>query len=88
MLDGLAVELLHNIFSHLDLEGVLAARATCSLLAAVGSDHVLENEVLAYYHIDKSRQLTEIAKHPTFFKRITSFYLQGDRFIGSVAFDQ
>jgi len=75
----LPTELLHNIFTHLDIQGVLAARRSCSTLAFVGLDH-FGDEVALVYHREKFKALTEIAQHPTFAKRIRSLFYIVDRF--------
>lgn len=51
----------HFIFQHLeDLEDVITARQTCSLLASVGAEYLLEEVAVAYYR-DKFNALLAIA---------------------------
>lgn len=50
---SLPAELLHGIFGSLDIPDVLAARLTCSLLAAIGLDH-FGHEVPLVFHRESS----------------------------------
>ncbi|KAM0710479.1 hypothetical protein Q7P35_002842 [Cladosporium inversicolor] len=75
----LPAELLHNVFAHLDLQGVLAARKTCTTLASVGIDH-FGDEVALVYHREKFKALTQIAEHPILAKRMRSLFYLVDRF--------
>jgi hypothetical protein len=65
----LPAELLHEILSCLSLKSVLAARKTCSALAAIGIEH-FGNEVALVYHRDKFRAPRTIARHESLFKRM------------------
>ena len=75
----LPAELLHTIFSYLDIRDVLAARRTCSILESVGIDH-FGNEVPLVYHREKFRALKHIARHPALAKRMRSLFYVVDRF--------
>ncbi|GAB7331695.1 hypothetical protein MBLNU13_g03678t1 [Cladosporium sp. NU13] len=75
----LPTELLHNIFIHLDIHGVVAGRRFCSTLASAGLDH-FGDEVALVYHHEKFKALTEIAHHPTFAKRMRSLFCIIDQF--------
>jgi hypothetical protein len=72
-------ELLHGIFSCLSLKGVLAARKTCSVLAAIGVDH-FGDEVALVYHGDKFRALRKIVQHESLSKRMRSLFYVVDRY--------
>jgi hypothetical protein len=76
---SLAPELLHNIFTHLDLKSVLAARKSCLTLASIGIDH-FGDEVALVYHREKFNALTQIAQHPVLAKRMRSLFYVVDRF--------
>lgn len=71
--------MLHNIFTYLDIQGVIATRRSCSTLASIGLDH-FGDEVALVYHREKFKALTEIAQHPTFAKRMRSLFYIVDRF--------
>jgi hypothetical protein len=75
----LPAELLHEIFSRLSLEDVLAARKTCSTLAAIGVDH-FGDEMPLVYHRDKFSALKNIAQHESLSKRMRSLFYIVDRF--------
>ena len=79
LLVELPAELLHNVFAHLDLQGVLAARKTCTTLASIGIDH-FGDEVALVYHREKFKALTQIAEHPVLAKRMRSLFYLVDRF--------
>lgn len=71
-------ELLHVIFSELDLKDILAIRTTCSVFASVGLDY-LEDEIPLMFHRGKFRALTEIAEHPKLSKKMRSLFYVVDR---------
>ncbi|KAK5119600.1 hypothetical protein LTR85_007429 [Meristemomyces frigidus] len=86
-LERLPAELLHRIFSFLEVSDVTAARATCSLLAAVGGDYILE-EVAVIFQRDRFRRLLAIAHHPVFAQRVKALFFQGDRFSSDPCYDE
>lgn len=74
----LPAELLHTIFTYLDLKDVLAARKACSTLACIGLDH-FGDEVALVYHREKFKALTQIAQHPVLSKQMRSLFYIVDR---------
>lgn len=78
----------HFIVQHLeDLEDVIAARQTCSLLASVRAEYLLE-EVAVAYHRDKFNALLAIADHPVMAKKVQSLHFQADRFKPGVTYEE
>jgi hypothetical protein len=71
-------EMLHIIFSELQIQDVLRIRETCSLLAAVALDYQGDNVNLTF-HRDQFRDLIRIAAHPKFSKQMRSLFYVGDR---------
>lgn len=70
---SLPAELLHGIFALLALPDVLAARFTCTLLAAVGLDH-FGHEVPLVFHREKFWAVRELSEHPVLARHMRSFY--------------
>lgn len=71
-------ELLHVIFSQLDIEDILAIRTTCAIFASVGLDYV-GDEIPLVFHRDKFKALTDIAEHPKLSKQMCSLFHMVDR---------
>lgn len=70
---SLPTELLDGYFALLDLPDVLAARLTCTLLAAVGLDH-FGHEVPLIFHREKFWAIRELSEHPVLAGRMRSIY--------------
>jgi len=71
MIETLPAELLHHIFTFLKNKEIIAARATCSLLCAIGAEHVLD-EIGLVFQRDKFEGLVELAKRTLFSERVKS----------------
>lgn len=81
-------ELLHRIFSFLeDGPDISAARATCSLLAVVGADYLLEMIPLVWKS-QRMQRLFDIAHHPVLSQRVRSLYFQADRLKPGMTFKE
>jgi hypothetical protein len=71
-------EMLHIIFSELQIQDILRIRETCSLLAAVALDF-RGDDVNLTFHRNQFRDLIRIAAHPKFSKQMRSLFYVGDR---------
>jgi len=69
--------MLHRVVYLLVPKDVASARLTCSLLAAVGAEH-LTREVRLLYEKESFESLNAISAHPVS-KNVTSLFFQGDR---------
>ena len=78
LLPSLPPELLHGIFTYIDLADIIAIRQSCSILADIGLDHLLD-QVALVYHKKSFQALLDVAEHPTLSKRVTSPNFQADR---------
>ena len=78
-LEDLPAELLHRVFKLLDDFDVRSARATCSILSAIGNEYVLP-EVSLVFHREHFERLSRMAQHPVISKHIRSIYYQVDQF--------
>ncbi|KAK5119599.1 hypothetical protein LTR85_007428 [Meristemomyces frigidus] len=87
LLTTLPSELLHCVFESLDVHDVVAARATCSVLAAIGIEYMLE-EVPLVYKRDRFERLLDIAKHPYLSGKVRSLFFQCDRFTTGESFEE
>ena len=77
-LPSLPPDLLHYIFTCIHLADIIAIRQTCSILAGIGLDHLLDQVALAY-HRKSFEALLDITKHPTLSKRVEALNFQADR---------
>lgn len=78
LLLDLPLELLHVIFDVMEKKTILSARETCSTLADIGSEYLLD-EVITVYKRDRLQRLLSIAQHSKVSKSVRSIYWQSDR---------
>lgn len=74
----LPVELVHNIMETLPPASLAALRLTCSALAVLGIEHLVEDTFLVY-KLDCFARLDKISAHPVVSKTIKSLHYQADR---------